>query len=708
MLERIQQLRDELNYHNYRYYILNDPQISDYEYDNKMRELQELEAAHPEYSSPDSPSVRVGSDASNSFEQVRHATPMLSLSNTYSMEEVGEFNQRVEKEMGQVDYVAELKFDGAAISLTYRDGSLERAVTRGDGTYGDDVTANVRTIRSIPLRLQGKGYPAFFEIRGEIYMPHKSFERLNAEREDIGEDPFANPRNAAAGSLKLQSSAEVARRGLDATFYNIQGEGLPATHFDSMTKAREWGFRVSEMMTLCHTMDEVVAFINHWDKARDKLPYDTDGVVIKVNDYAMQEELGLTAKSPRWAVAYKFKAEEALSRLLSVAFQVGRTGAITPVANLSPVKLAGTTVKRASLHNAEQIALLDIRVGDMVYVEKGGEIIPKVTGVDISQRSADSVPLKFITECPACGATLVKIEGEARHYCPNQSHCPPQIVGRIIHFISRKAMNIENLGDETVQLLYDNKMLEDISGLYTLRREALAGLPRLGEKSADNIVSNIEASKNNPFHRVLFGLGIRFVGETTARTLAARFGNIDSLRGASREELLDTDEVGGKIADSIAAYFADEANLAIIDRLKEYGVSMGGEAEGPVSDELKGLNIVVSGTFEGRPREDMIALVESHGGRSQNSVSANTDLIVAGENMGPKKREKAEKLGIRIIGLDEFLGMLEGGDKPAEVAEKQPENVAKGNKKDDFVTEHSNDVQNSEPGENNAVQGTLF
>lgn len=551
MRRKIEELRAKLNQYNYQYYVLNDPSVSDFEYDMLMRELQELEKEHPEFADPNSPTNRVGSDLTTEFENVAHRYPMLSLANTYSLEEVKDFCERVEKEVGPAEYVCELKFDGTAISLTYEHGRLLRAVTRGDGVTGDDVTANVRTIRSVPLVLRGDDYPDFFEIRGEIFMPHASFERLNAERESNGEQLFANPRNAAAGTLKLQNSRVVAERGLDCFLYFLVGENLPFdNHWDNVNKAREWGFKISDHMRLCRNIEDINDYISRADVLRHSLPYDTDGAVIKVNEYILQRQLGTTAKSPRWAVAYKFKAEQALTELLSVDYQVGRTGAITPVANLYPVQLAGTTVKRASLHNSEQIALLDVRIGDMVYVEKGGEIIPKITGVELSKRRPDSRPIAFIDRCPECGTPLVKYEGEARHYCPNQNHCPPQIVGRIVHFISRRAMDIDGLGEETVVLLYNEGLVKDVADLYDLRAADIAVLPRLGDKSAENIMNSIERSKQVPFHRVLYGIGIRFVGETTAKNLAAHFGNIDALMSATREELEQTEEIGGKIADS--------------------------------------------------------------------------------------------------------------------------------------------------------------
>lgn len=669
--DRIDQLRALLNEQNYRYYVLNDPLISDFEYDKLMRELQDLEQANPQYADPNSPTQRVGSDRANQFASVTHRFPMQSLSNTYSREEVTDFDTRIQKEVGEVEYVCELKFDGTSISLLYEHGQLVRAATRGDGTVGDDVTENVRTIRSIPLQLRGGGYPDLFEIRGEILMPYKSFERLNREREDIGETPFANPRNAAAGSLKQQSSAVTASRDLDAYLYMLAGDEMPyATHYESLLAARQWGFKVSDQMKLCRNLDEVMDFIRYWDQARESLPFATDGVVIKVNSYAMQKQLGSTAKAPRWAVAYKFKAEQALTRLLSVDFQVGRTGAITPVANLEPVQLAGTVVKRASLHNAEQIALLDIRLGDMVYVEKGGEIIPKITEVELSERPAESQPFEFITRCPECGTVLVKYEGEARHYCPNSSSCPPQIVGRIVHFISRKAMNIEGLGDETVQLLYDNGLVHDISDLYTLKRADLVRLPRLGEKSADNILRNIEASKQVPFARVLFAIGIRFIGETTAKILARQFKNIDALIHADPEQLIEAEEVGEKIARSIIEYFADAENMRIVERLRSYGLQFQNQVQEGATDRLAGLNFVISGTFVHHSRDQLKELIERHGGRNLSGVSSNVNYLLAGQNIGPAKLAKVSKLGVKMINEEEFMQML--GDESAVSTENMP------------------------------------
>ena len=680
--ERIEELRRLLDYHNHKYYVENAPEISDFEFDTLMHELQRLEAEHPEYADPNSPSVRVGSDLTTEFRTVRHRYAMLSLGNTYSLEELHEFLDRIEREAGPTDYVCELKFDGTAISLTYEEGQLVQALTRGDGIEGDDVTANVRTIRSVPLRLRGEGWPARFEIRGEILMPYASFDRLNAEREANGEPLFANPRNAAAGTLKQQASAVVARRGLDCTLYQLAGDNLPfTTHWESLAKAREWGFKVSEHMRICHDTAQIDEFIAYCDEARRQLPFPTDGVVIKVNDFAVRRRLGFTAKAPKWAVAYKFKAEQALTRLESISFQVGRTGAVTPVANLEPVLLAGTTVRRATLHNAEQMALLDIRPGDMVYVEKGGEIIPKITGVELARRPADSLPFRYIDRCPECGTPLVRYEGEAKHYCPNQSGCRPQIIGRMLHFIRRKAMDIEGLGEETVELLYDNGLVHDISDLYDLRAEQLAPLPRLGEKSADNIIRSIRRSTEVPFRRVLFGLGIRFVGETTAKYLAEHFRSLDAVMAASREELVEADEVGEKIADAIREYFADAENLRIIGRLRQAGLQFEEAARELASEALAGRSFVVSGRFT-RSRDEMKELIELHGGRNLAAVSGNVDYLVAGEKMGPAKLKKAEKLGIRILTEEEFLRMVGEADAPSErisqtgLPEERPEPAA--------------------------------
>ncbi|MCH5335578.1 MAG: NAD-dependent DNA ligase LigA [Alistipes sp.] len=670
--ERINALRRELERHNRLYYVDNAPEISDFDFDAMMRELQQLEAQYPQYADPNSPTVRVGSDITNEFQSAEHRFPMLSLGNTYSIDELHEFIARVEKEVGQTSYVCELKFDGTAISLTYENGQLRRAVTRGDGTRGDDVTANVRTIRNVPLRLEGSDIPPLFEIRGEILMPYASFDRLNAEREAAGEPLFANPRNAAAGTLKQQSSAVVAKRGLACTLYQLAGDRLPAeSHSANMQRAREWGFPVSEHMRICSSREEIDSYIAEWDQKRHALPFPTDGVVIKVDRYADQRALGFTSKAPKWAVAYKFKAEQALTRLLSIDFQVGRTGAVTPVANLEPVLLAGTTVKRATLHNAEQIALLDIRPGDEVYVEKGGEIIPKITGVELSRRPAGSKPFEYAAVCPECGTPLVRYEGEAKHYCPNQSGCRPQILGRIIHFIRRKAMNIDGLGEETVELLFESGLIKDASDLYDLQAQQLAVLPRLGDKSAENIIRSIESSLEVPFHRVLFALGIRFVGETTAKYLAAHFASLDAVMSASPEELTQAEEVGGKIAESIADYFADQNNIRIIERLRRAGVQFTAQERELRSQALAGLSFVISGKFSDHSRDELKELIEAHGGRNLAAVSANVDYLVAGENMGPAKLKKAEKLGVKIISETEFAAMITGAEPAGTPAPEQ-------------------------------------
>ena len=657
----MRELEQYLEQCNYQYYVENNPTISDFEFDALLRELQDLEAQYPEEADPNSPTRRVGSDLTSEFESVEHRYAMQSLANTYSSEELGEWIDRITREVSDVEFVCELKFDGTAISLCYENGVLQRAVTRGDGKRGDDVTNNVRTIGSVPMKLRGEGYPSLFEIRGEIYMPYASFDRLNREREAAGEAPMANPRNAAAGTLKQQSSQVVARRGLDCTLYHIAGDDLPfTTHIENLEAARTWGFKVSEHMKVCRTRQEIEEFIAYWDTERKNLPFATDGIVIKVNSYAQQRTLGSTAKAPRWAVAYKFQAERALTRLVSVDFQVGRTGAVTPVANLEPVQLAGTVVKRASIHNADQIAALDIRLGDMVYVEKGGEIIPKITEVELSERPADSKPFEYITHCPECGSELVRYEGEAKHFCPNSAECKPQIIGRIVHFVGRKAMDIEGLGGETIELLWENGMLQNIADIYDLNPQQLAGLPRLGDKSAANILDGVRASKSVAFERVLFALGIRFVGETTAKYLASHFRTLDAIANASAEELSEAEEVGSKIAIAITEYFADERNRAIVERLRSAGLKFEIEEKQRSSNALEGKSVVISGKFVGRSRDDMKALVEEHGGRNLAAVSANVDFIVAGENMGPAKRQKAEKLGVTILSEEEFMEMIEG------------------------------------------------
>ena len=686
-IKRMRELEQLLDYHSHKYYVENNPEISDREFDMLLRELQDLEAKYPEYADANSPTKRVGSDLTTEFQSVEHRYAMQSLSNTYSSEELGEWIERITKEIGDVEFVCELKFDGTAISLTYENGSLLRAVTRGDGRRGDDVTNNVRTIGSIPLKLRGEGYPAFFEIRGEIYMPYASFDRLNSEREAAGEPLLANPRNAAAGTLKQQSSKVVAERGLDCTLYHIAlDEPLKSTHWEMLAEAKRWGFKVSEHIKVCRTREEIEAFIAYWDTERKNLPYATDGIVIKVNSYAHQRTLGSTAKAPRWAVAYKFQAEKALTKLLSVDFQVGRTGAVTPVANLEPVQLAGTVVKRASIHNADQIELLDIRIGDMVYVEKGGEIIPKITGVELSMRPADSAPFEYITHCPECGTELVRDEGEAKHFCPNAKECKPQIIGRIVHFVSRKAMNIEGLGGETIELLWESGMLHDIADIYHLDPIQLAALPRLGEKSAANIIEGIRLSTEVPFERVLFALGIRFVGETTAKYLASHFRTLDAIANATIEELSEAEEVGQKIAVAITEYFASEDNRRIVDTLRNAGLQFEVKDKVQTSNALEGKSVVISGKFAGRSRDDMKALVEEHGGRNLAAVSANVDFIVAGENMGPAKLQKAQKLGITILSEEEFMTLISNAESTT-----QPEQ------------ETINPVT-----ENRAIQGTLF
>lgn len=696
--QQINDLRRILDEYNHKYYVENAPVVSDFEFDSMLRQLQDLEVAHPEFYDPNSPTMRVGSDLSNEFQSVEHTFPMLSLANTYSLEELGEWITRVEKEVGHVEYVCELKFDGTAISLTYENGALLRAVTRGDGSRGDDVTANVRTIRTVPLKLSGEDYPDFFEIRGEIIMPYSSFDRLNAERESIGEQPFANPRNAAAGTLKQHQSQVVAKRGLDCTLYQIAGHNLPfESHWENLEAARRWGFKISDAARICHNREQIEQFITYWDTERKKLPFPTDGVVIKVNRNADRRALGSTSKAPKWAVAYKFKAEQALTELLHVSYQVGRTGAITPVANLEPVFLAGTTVKRATLHNADQIAALDLREGDMVYVEKGGEIIPKITGVELSMRKADSRPLQYIDHCPECNAELVRYEGEAKHYCPNQSHCRPQILGRIIHFIRRKAMNIESLGEETVELLFENGLLENIADIYDLKPEQIAALPRMGEKSAENIMLSIARSKQVPFHRVLFALGIRFVGETTAKYLAAHFKSLEAVMQASREQLLEAEEVGEKIADSIMEYFADESNLKMVERLRLSGLQFVAEQQQAASSALEGLTFVISGSFTDHSRDELKALIEAHGGKNLAAVSGNTSYLLAGDKIGPAKLQKATKLGVKILSEAEFMEMIGGDDAHPKSSNTSPAEISQNQQTLEPMAE------NKQP-----IQGTLF
>ena len=675
---RIKELREKLNYLNHQYYVEAKPIVSDYEFDTLMRELQDLEALHPEFDDPNSPTRRVGSDLTNAFNSVQHAYPMLSLSNTYSLEELHEWIDKLKKEVGdEIEFDCELKYDGTAISLTYENDRLVRAVTRGDGTRGDDVTENVRTIGSVPLQLlTPSGLPSF-EVRGEIFMTSTTFDRLNKEREESGEQLFANPRNAAAGTLKLQQSKIVAKRDLQFIAYQLEGRNLPfESHSQSMDNLRQWGFPVSSAALTCKKRENIDNYINHWDEERHNITEPIDGVVIKVNHYTLRRALGRTSKAPKWAVAYKFKAEQALTELQSVTFQVGRTGAITPVANLAPVHLAGTTVKRATLHNADQIEALDLRVGDMVYVEKGGEIIPKVTGVELSQRPADSRPLEYITTCPECGTELVRYEGEAKHYCPNQSGCRPQILGRIIHFIRRKAMNIETLGEETIELLFDSGLINCLADLYDLRAEQLAVLPRLGEKSAANIIQSIRNSTQVPFHRVLFALGIRFVGETTAKYLAAHFRSMDAVMSATREELIEAEEVGAKIADSIVDYFADKQNRAIIEHLRNAGLQFVAEQKSTLSDSLAGLTFVISGSFANHSRDELKAMIEAHGGKNLAAVSSNTNFLLAGDKIGPAKLQKATKLGVKIISEQEFMEMVgDAENTPAETPKAEETKV---------------------------------
>ena len=660
--EKIDQLRTDLHRHNYNYYVLNAPEISDKEFDDRMRELQELEKEHPEYQDDNSPTMRVGSDLNKNFTQVAHKYPMLSLGNTYSESEVTDFYDRVKKALNEdFEICCELKYDGTSISLTYENGKLVRAVTRGDGEKGDDVTDNVKTIRTIPLVLHGS-YPESFEIRGEILMPWEVFEELNREKEAREEPLFANPRNAASGTLKLQNSAIVASRKLDAYLYYLLGEELPCDgHYENLQAAAGWGFKTSEHMKKAHSLEEVFEYIRYWDTERKNLPVATDGIVLKVNSMRQQKNLGFTAKSPRWAIAYKFQAERALTRLNKVTYQVGRTGAVTPVANLDPVQLSGTIVKRASLHNADIIEGLDLHIGDMVYVEKGGEIIPKITGVDKDARSMlIGEKVKFITHCPECGSKLIRYEGEAAHYCPNETSCPPQIKGKIEHFISRKAMNIDGLGPETVDMFYRLGLIKNTADLYQLTADDIKNLDRMGEKSAENIIKGIEASKEVPFERVLFALGIRFVGETVAKKIAKSFNDIDELENANLEKLINIDEIGEKIAQSILTYFTNPLNRELIERLKSTGLQLyrREEALSGYTDKLAGQSIVISGVFTHHSRDEYKELIEKNGGKNVGSISAKTSFILAGENMGPAKLEKAHKLGIKLMSEDEFLTLI--------------------------------------------------
>ena len=664
--EEIEQLRKELERHNYNYYVLNQPVVSDYEFDQMMYRLQDLEMFYPQYADANSPTQRVGSDLNQAFKSVPHKYPMLSLSNTYSEAEVQEFYERVKEGLGgeEFEICAEMKYDGLSISLTYVDGVLTQAVTRGDGVRGDDVTANVRTIKSIPLHLrEGSGYPHEFEIRGEILMPWTSFEKLNEERAKREEALFANPRNAASGTLKSQSSRVVAERGLDAYLYYLLGDEIPADgyHYENLQKAAEWGFKISQGMKKCKTLDEVLEYIKYWDVERKNLPVATDGIVLKVNSLRQQRHLGYTAKSPRWAIAYKFKAERVCTRLNEVTYQVGRTGAVTPVANMNPVLLAGTVVKRASLHNADVMEELDLHIGDMVYVEKGGEIIPKVVGVDKEQRQEGAEKVQFIKVCPECGAELVRFEGEAAHYCPNDSSCPPQIKGRIEHFISRKAMNIESLGPETVDDYYQRGLIHDVADLYTLDVAQICGYNRNRVKSAQKVVDGVALTRNVPFERVVFAIGIRFVGETTAKLIARYFKSMEALRNATVEQLLEVDGVGKVIAESVVKFFQDSKNAEIVDKLSSYGLQMSLSEEqlAGQTNKLAGQSIVISGVFSKHSRDEYKAMIEQHGGKNVGSISKKTTFVLAGENMGPAKLEKAEKLGVQIISEDEFLSMLD-------------------------------------------------
>ena len=660
--EQILQLRDELSQHNYNYYVLDAPSISDFEFDTKLKQLQALETAHPQYYDASSPTLRVGGEVTKNFETVVHAQRMYSLDNSYSKEDLMDWETRLRKMVdGPIEYTCELKYDGASISLTYENGLLVQALTRGDGTQGDNVTANIKTIKSVPLKLRGD-YPDKFEIRGEIVLPFEGFNAMNAERIAAGEEPYKNPRNTASGSLKLQDSAEVAKRPLECLLYSIVGENTSIqTQFENLEKARSWGFKVPAIAKLTDSIDGVLEFVNYWDTHRHKLPYETDGVVIKVNSFFQQAELGYTAKAPRWAMAYKFKAEQVSTRLEHISYQVGRTGAITPVANLQPVELAGTIVKRASLHNADQIEKLDVRIGDWVYVEKGGEIIPKIMGVDLDRRPAESVQTVYMSSCPECESPLVRKEGEAQHYCPNDVGCTPQIIGRIQHYISRKALDIEGLGGETVALLVHEGLIRDYADLYELTTDQIIHLDRMAEKSADNLVKGVQASKDVPFERVLFGLGIRYVGETVAKKLAKHYKSIEALSKATLEDLEQVDEIGIKIAESVVDFFSTEANVQLVSRLILYGLQLqlSEEALSNQTTQLEGLRFMVSGVFETVSRDELKALIDSNGGKVVSSISAKTSYVVAGANMGPSKRSKAESLKVPIISEQAFLEMID-------------------------------------------------
>ena len=660
--EQILQLRDELSQHNHKYYVMDTPSISDFEFDTKLKQLQDLESAYPQYYDASSPTQRVGGEVTKNFETVVHAQRMYSLDNSYSKDDLMEWETRLRKMVdGPIEYTCELKYDGASISLTYENGVLVQALTRGDGTQGDNVTANIKTIKSVPLKLRGN-YPEKFEIRGEIVLPFEGFKAMNAERLAAGEEPYKNPRNTASGSLKLQDSAEVAKRPLECLLYSIVGENTSIkTQFENLETARSWGFKVPTIAKLTNSIDGVLEFVNYWDVHRHELPYETDGVVVKVNSLFQQAELGYTAKAPRWAMAYKFKAEQVSTRLEHISYQVGRTGAITPVANLQPVELAGTIVKRASLHNADQIEKLDVRVGDWVYVEKGGEIIPKIMGVDLSRRTPESLPTVYISSCPECDTPLVRKDGEAQHYCPNDLGCSPQIIGRIQHYISRKALDIEGLGGETVALLVNAGLIRDYADLYELTADQIIHLDRMAEKSADNLVKGVQASKDVPFERVLFGLGIRYVGETVAKKLAKHFKSIEALSKATLEDLETVDEIGVRIAESVVDFFSSEANVQMVARLILYGLQLqlSEEALSNQTTQLEGLRFVVSGVFESVSRDELKALIDSNGGKVVSSISAKTSYVVAGANMGPSKRAKAENLKVPIISEQEFLTMID-------------------------------------------------
>jgi len=659
--QQIQSLRDELRQHNYNYYVLDNASVSDYDFDMKLKTLQELEDKYPEFYDASSPTLRVGGEITKNFETIVHEHRMYSLDNSYSKEDLLDWETRIKKLVdGDVKYTCELKYDGASISLTYEKGSLVKAVTRGDGTQGDNVTANIKTIKSVPLKLKGD-YPEKFDIRGEIVLPFDGFNKMNAERIEIGEEPYRNPRNTASGSLKLQDSSEVAKRPLECLLYNLTGQKLGIeTQFESLSKARAWGFKVPNASKLVDSIDEVLEFIAYWDIKRHELPYETDGVVIKVNSIFQQEELGYTAKAPRWAMAYKFKAEQVSTQLHSISYQVGRTGAITPVANLEPVALAGTIVKRASLHNADQIEKLDIRVSDTVFVEKGGEIIPKIIAVDLSKRLENSQITRYIEFCPECGTELVRADGDAKHFCPNYSGCSPQVIGRIQHYISRKAMDIEGLGGETVALLVNEGLIKNYSDLYELTKAQVVPLERMADKSAENLINGIEASKQIPFERVLYAIGIRYVGETVAKKLTKQYKSIDAIIGATLEDLINVDEIGGKIADSVVAFFVSEENVLIVERLKQFGVQMklSDDVLANQTELLKGKSFVVSGVFETVSRTELKKLIEDNGGKVSSSISAKTSYVVAGDKMGPSKKNKAEQLKIPLLTEKEFLSLV--------------------------------------------------